>query len=131
MLLTCLYKWQFLLELAINNHPPVPARPDDTGRSGGAQWYLPECVLGTGGEQKNMYIVYVLQDESGALYKGMTNNLKRRLQEHRSKQTKSTIKMNDIKVVYTETCATRPEARAREKYLKSAAGRRFLKLHIQ
>lgn len=78
-----------------------------------------------------MYTVYVLQDESGALYKGMTNDIERRLKEHRSKQTKSTKTMTAIKVVYTEECASRTEARDREKYLKSAAGRRFLKLHIQ
>jgi putative endonuclease len=74
-----------------------------------------------------MYKVYVLRDDCGKLYKGVTNNLERRLKEHRSGSTRTTRKMDNIVVVYTEGHDTFKEARARELYLKSAAGRRFLK----
>ncbi len=74
-----------------------------------------------------IYTVYVLKDSSGKLYKGFTNNLERRVREHRSGHTRSTRMMNGISVVYTEEYATLAEARSRELYLKSAAGRRFLK----
>ena len=72
------------------------------------------------------YTVYVLQDEGGALYKGMTNNLSRRIREHEAGYTKTTKKMKGAHVIYTEIYDTRIEARVREKYLKSAAGRKFL-----
>ncbi len=74
-----------------------------------------------------MFTVYVLKDKSGKLYKGMTADLGRRLAEHRGGHTKTTRRMLDVNVVYTEVHATLAEARTRELYLKSAAGRRFLK----
>ena len=74
-----------------------------------------------------MFTVYVLKDTDGKLYKGLTNNLKRRLAEHRSGHTVTTSKMGLLKVVYTENYDNFSEARKRELYLKSAAGRRFLK----
>ena len=81
---------------------------------------------------KNMsFIVYVLKDSNGHFYKGLTNNLKRRLTEHRSGHTKTTSKMRDLKVVYTEEYVTFEEARKRELYLKSAAGRKFLKKKLR
>jgi putative endonuclease len=73
------------------------------------------------------YYVYVLEDEQGKKYKGMTNNLSRRLQEHKAGKTFTTRKMSDLKLVYFEEYTTRQEARAREVYFKTAAGRRFLK----
>lgn len=73
-----------------------------------------------------MYTVYVLQDSQGKFYKGMTNDLTRRLAEHRGGTTKTTRTMDKLQVVYTEEFPDRISARKREKYLKSAAGRRFL-----
>ena len=74
-----------------------------------------------------MYYVYVLQDKNGKIYKGFTNNLKRRLQEHKGGHTKTTRKMLDVKIVYTEEHTTIESARKREIYFKSAAGRRVIK----
>ena len=73
-----------------------------------------------------MYTVYVIQDSFGKLYKGFTNNLKRRLREHNAGHTITTSRMKDLKVVYTEEYDSFDKARVRELYLKSAAGRRFL-----
>jgi len=77
-----------------------------------------------------MYTVYVLKDKNSRLYKGVTNNLERRLREHRSGQTVTTAKMSEFEVVYTELFETFQEARAREKYFKTSAGRRFLKSKV-
>ncbi|MFZ4500361.1 MAG: GIY-YIG nuclease family protein [Minisyncoccia bacterium] len=77
-----------------------------------------------------MYIVYVLQDASGKFYKGMTNDLERRIAEHKRGHTQTTRSMTDISVIYTETFKDILSARKRELYFKSAAGRRFLKEHI-
>ena len=76
------------------------------------------------------FVVYVLKDEKGKLYKGSTNNLNRRLIEHRNGKTKTTAKMKNISVAYTEEFDNLENARKRELYFKTAAGRRFLKNKI-
>ena len=68
-----------------------------------------------------------MQGKDGKLYKGLTNNLKRRLREHKSGKTKTTKKMTNLKVVYTEQYLDFNQARKRELYLKTAAGRRFIR----
>ncbi|MBI2062269.1 MAG: GIY-YIG nuclease family protein [Candidatus Yanofskybacteria bacterium] len=78
-----------------------------------------------------MYTVYVLRDEAGKIYKGCTNNLNRRLREHRAGKTQTTSRMARFDVVYTESFETFIEARTREVYFKSAAGRKFLKTVIK
>ena len=73
-----------------------------------------------------MYTIYVLKDIHGKLYKGCTNNLERRLKEHKSGGTVTTSRMTGITVVYKEEFDIFSEARKRELYFKSAAGRKFL-----
>jgi len=77
-----------------------------------------------------MYTVYVLKDSLGKFYKGMTNNLHRRLKEHNSSQTITTSKMTNLDLAYKEEYDNFEDARKRELYLKSAAGRRFLKKQL-
>jgi len=74
-----------------------------------------------------MFTVYVLKDEEGKFYKGVTNNLRRRLYEHRVGHTKTTSRMRNVKLAYKEEYLSFKEARRRELYLKTAAGRRFIK----
>jgi putative endonuclease len=75
-----------------------------------------------------MYTVYVIQSViDGRLYKGFTNDLERRLNEHNQGRVKSTAKFIPWKVVYTEKANSSIEARAREKFFKSGKGREFLK----
>ena len=76
------------------------------------------------------FTVYILKDVDGKIYKGATSNLEKRLKDHRSGGTKTTRRMKDFEVVYFEEYDSWIEARKREKYLKSAAGRRFLKKKI-
>jgi putative endonuclease len=78
-----------------------------------------------------MYYVYVLRDDFGKTYKGMTANINQRLLEHKRGYTKSTRHLKNPMVVYSEEFPNRASARQREKYLKSAAGRKFLKGKIQ
>jgi len=74
-----------------------------------------------------IYTAYVIEDNNGHYYKGVTNNLERRIKEHRRGKTRTTKKMRGIKVVHTEKFNSFEEARKRELYFKSAAGRRYLK----
>ena len=79
-----------------------------------------------------MVIVYALYDrESRQIYVGMTNNLERRLREHRRGQSFFTRRFKDITVIYTENCEDYGSGRRREKYLKSGIGREFLRTLIQ
>ena len=77
-----------------------------------------------------MFIVYILKDENDILYKGVTNDLNRRFKEHQRGKTKTTSKMNNLKIVYIEEYSLFSEARKRELYFKTAAGRRFLKYKL-
>jgi len=76
------------------------------------------------------FTVYVLKDENGKFYKGYTNNLIRRLVEHKNKKTITTSRMKNISVAYKEEFDNLEDARRRELYFKSAAGRRFLKTKL-
>ena len=78
-----------------------------------------------------MYTVYVLKDDENRLYKGLTNNLNRRIQEHRRGKTKSTRKLKNIQLVYQEVYDDFETARIRELFFKTAAGRRFLKTKMK
>lgn len=60
-------------------------------------------------------------------YVGMTDDLKRRVVEHNSGKSIYTKKFLPWEIIHTEEYETRQEARKREKYMKSASGRRFLK----
>lgn len=71
---------------------------------------------------------YVLWSEQAKRsYTGSTDDLKRRLTEHNAGKTASTKRHVPWNVIYSEEVADLRAARAREKYLKSAAGRKYLK----
>jgi putative endonuclease len=67
-----------------------------------------------------VYYVYLLTNKSNSLfYTGVTNNLNRRLEEHKSKEFSSfTSKYNLVKLVYYEEFQSIEEAIQREKNLK-------------
>jgi putative endonuclease len=75
-----------------------------------------------------MWHVYVLiSQSSGKLYVGMTQHLDRRIIEHNSGKGKFTSGQLPWELVYSEQVSDSKKARAREKYLKSAAGKRHLR----
>ncbi len=77
------------------------------------------------------HFVYVLySSESERFYVGMSSNVRRRLKQHNSGLVKSTKAFKPWEIQYTEKFDTRVEARKREKYLKSAAGRRWRKQNL-
>jgi len=57
----------------------------------------------------------------------MTDNIERRFEEHNRGKSIFTRKYKPWVLIYKEQLADAKEARMREKYLKSASGRRFLK----
>lgn len=71
---------------------------------------------------QNMFYVYILRTSSNTLYVGQTNNLEKRIKEHRAKTVKSSKyvrSFSSFKLVYSEVFPTRSEAMKREAHLKT------------
>jgi putative endonuclease len=66
------------------------------------------------------YYVYILASESGTLYIGVTNNLKRRVFEHKNKLLGGFTKKYDChRLIYFEITNSIESAITREKQLKN------------
>lgn len=75
-----------------------------------------------------MYFAYVLKSiEHEYFYKGHCQDMEKRVRQHNSGKTESIKPFIPFRLVYFEEFETEKEAITREKYFKSAAGRRFLK----
>lgn len=75
-----------------------------------------------------MYFVYILKSQNAnKSYKGLTDNIDRRIQEHLAGKSPTTKSMLPIKLVHVEICETREEARKLEKFFKSGFGREIIK----
>ena len=75
-----------------------------------------------------MYYVYILKSiNHRKSYVGCTDNTARRLQEHNSGKMYFTKRYKPWEIISTEEFVSLSEARKREAYLKSGAGRRYLK----
>lgn len=79
-----------------------------------------------------MSFVYILQSlTSEKTYVGSTTDLAKRLDQHNSGKSNFTKTFLPWKLIYKEEYSNIQEARKREKYFKSAAGRRVLKKLIR
>lgn len=77
------------------------------------------------------FYVYVLESlKDKERYIGYTNNLKRRLEEHKNGLSFSTKYRLPFKLIYFEGCLNENDAKRREGYLKTTQGRRFLGLRL-
>ncbi len=78
------------------------------------------------------YFVYVLRNPAGKLYKGFTADLDKRILQHDSDDgfRSWTKGKGPWVLVYREVLETIEEAKRREKFLKSGAGRDFLKTKL-
>jgi putative endonuclease len=75
-----------------------------------------------------MYYVYILSSSvAKKSYVGFTNDLSRRMKEHNSGRHSYTKRYMPWEIIHKEQYDTIDLARKREKYLKSAAGRKYLK----
>ena len=75
-----------------------------------------------------MFFVYVIKSTNhDYFYKGYCHDLKIRLQQHNSGMTESIKPYIPFEIVYFEKFETEKEAILREKYFKTATGRRYLK----
>jgi len=75
-----------------------------------------------------MYYTYVIQSERDErFYTGFTSDLQNRFNEHNSGKVCSTKNRGPFRLIYFEACLNQQDATAREKYLKSGMGKRYLK----
>lgn len=78
-----------------------------------------------------MITIYVLKSLTSEIYyTGMTQNLDNRLKEHNSGKSKFTSGHMPWVIVYSELQSDWANARIREKYLKSTAGKTWLRKNI-
>src|ERR1700690_4619338 len=72
--------------------------------------------------------VYVLRStKDGQFYVGLTRDLRARLLAHNKGQVVSTKRLVPLELIYWEGCLNESDAAQREKYLKSAWGKRYIK----
>ena len=68
--------------------------------------------------QDRQYYVYVMTNRSGMFYPGMTNNLVRRIAEHRRGLSRFTHRYRMTRLVYYETTSDVTSAITRENQIK-------------
>ena len=79
-----------------------------------------------------MFYTYVLQSKKdNKWYTGSTNDLRKRFNGHNMGKVESTKRRGPFKLIYYEACLNEQDARAREKYLKSGMGKRYIKNRIK
>jgi putative endonuclease len=76
-----------------------------------------------------VYVLRSLQDNQR--YVGLTRDLRARVQQHNKGLVTSTKKRLPFELVYWEGCLNESDAAQREKYLKSAWGKRYLKSRLR
>lgn len=95
-------------------------------------WFESRCDHHNLIEEKAMkyfvYILFSLKDKN--FYIGFTNNIERRLLEHKLGKVKSTKYRLPFKLVCYEVYMTKQESLAREKYLKGSDGHKDLRKRL-
>jgi putative endonuclease len=78
------------------------------------------------------WYVYVLRSlKDNQFYVGLTRDLPVRVQQHNNGLVASTKKRVPLKLVYWEGCLNRSDVVQREKYLKTAWGKRYIKSRLR
>ena len=76
----------------------------------------------------NFQYVYVLRSlKSGKWYIGCTNDLRKRFAEHQDNKSTYTKGRGPFELIYYEAGLNKLDGFAREKYLKTGMGRKYLK----
>ena len=79
-----------------------------------------------------MEYVYILRSEKdGKFYTGWTNNLRKRFSMHNAGNVFATKSRLPFMLIYYEACINREDAKVRERYLKTAWGKRYIKNRLR
>ena len=78
------------------------------------------------------YYVYLLQSiKDKRFYTGYTDNLRKRFNKHNKGLISSTKHRKPFELIYYEACLNQQDATAREKFLKTGMGKRYLKNRLK
>jgi putative endonuclease len=78
------------------------------------------------------FYIYVLRSlKDGDFYTGYTHDLRKRIDEHKKGAVSSTKHRLPVELIYYEACLSQQDATHREKYLKTAWGKRYLKVRLK
>jgi putative endonuclease len=79
-----------------------------------------------------MHYVYVFKStKDGKFYTGCSEDLRKRFREHNDSKVISTKGRGPFELIYYEASLDRTDAFAREKYLKTGMGKRYLKNRLK
>ena len=77
-----------------------------------------------------MWYVYILKDAGEKIYVGSTDNIKRRVMEHKKRKCLSTKSYENIRLEAYIAVRSEKTARNLEKYFKTGSGKAVLKKRI-
>ena len=78
------------------------------------------------------YYVYILQSfKNNKWYTGYTNDLRKRFNQHQQNKSVYTKGRGPFKLIYYEASLREEDTIARERYLKSGMGKRYLKNRLK
>ena len=79
-----------------------------------------------------MFYTYVLRSQKDRRwYTGWTADLRNRFRQHQEQQVQSTKGREPFTLIYYEACLHQGDAMARERYLKSGMGKRYLRNRLK
>ncbi|OHA00585.1 MAG: excinuclease ABC subunit C [Candidatus Sungbacteria bacterium RIFCSPHIGHO2_02_FULL_49_12] len=79
-----------------------------------------------------MYYVYVLRSlKSSRFYTGYTADLRKRFNQHVTAQGGYTRKKGPYELIYYEACGNDEDAKARELFLKTGMGKRYIRNRLK
>ncbi|MDP3042862.1 MAG: GIY-YIG nuclease family protein [bacterium] len=79
-----------------------------------------------------MFYTYVIQSKKDdRWYTGCTNDLRKRFKQHNNSEVIATKCRGPFELIYYEACKNESDAFARERYLKSGPGKRYLKNRLK
>ncbi len=75
-----------------------------------------------------MHFVYAISSlKHNYIYVGLTKDIELRIKRHNDGRERTTKYYKPFKLIYSEVCNSRPDARVREKYWKSGIGKEKLR----
>ncbi len=79
-----------------------------------------------------MFYIYIIKSrKNGKLYTGLTNDLRKRFNQHNENKSTWTKKKGPWDLIYYEACLNEEDAGSREKYLKTGMGKRYVKNRLK
>jgi len=82
-------------------------------------------------DNKSWYTYVLKSTKDDNWYTGVTNDLRKRFNQHSEGKSTATRGRGPFVLIYYEMCMDKEDARSRELYLKSGMGKRYLKNRLR